>query len=74
MFGKEDTTYNDMRYDSMMQWLLEVREGEDVVNRGGAKLTIEYIEHLNKKIKELEDKNALKDEFLKKMKNKLNEA
>lgn len=70
MFIKEDTTYNDMRYDSMMQWLEEQRDGDDVVNRGGAKLTIEYIEHLNKVIKQLEDKNALKDEFLKQMRNK----
>ncbi len=70
MFFKEDTTYNDMRYDSMMQWLTEVRDGDDVVNRGGAKLTLEYIDHLMKQIKQLEDKNALKDEFLKKMKQK----
>lgn len=35
-------------------------------------MTIEHIEYLNKKIKELEDKNALKDQFLKKIKGKIN--
>lgn len=70
MFIKEDNTYNEMRESSMMQWLNGLLESDDVVNRGGAKLTMEYIESLNKKIKELEDKGALKDDFLKRMKNK----
>lgn len=72
MFSREDNTYNDMIEKSTMQWLEALGEGEDVVNKHGAKLTIEYIEHLNKRIKELEDKNALKDEFLRKLKSKLN--
>ncbi len=67
---KEDNTYNEMREKSMMQWLEQLKDCDDVVNKHGAKLTIEYIAHLNKKIKELEHSNALKDEFLKRMKNK----
>ena len=70
MFIKEDNTYNEMRESSTMQWLNELSESENVVNRGGAKVTLEYIEYLNRKIKELEAKNALKDEFLKKLKHK----
>lgn len=72
MFGREDNTYNDMIKKSTMQWLEELVQGEDIVNKHGAKLTKEYIEHLNNKIKELEDKNRLKDEFLKRLKSKVN--
>lgn len=70
MFVREDNTYNDMIEKSTMQWLKETVEGEDVVNRHGAKLTMEYIEHLKKEIKNLEDKNNLKDEFLRRLKSK----
>lgn len=68
MIIKEDNTYNDIREKSMKQWLNELAESEDIVNRGGARLTLDYLEHLDRKIKELEDKNALKDKYLKKMK------
>ena len=74
MFIKEDNTYQDMIEKSTRQWLQETLESEDVVGRHGAKLTLEYIEHLNKKIEELEDKNALKDEFLRRLKQKKNEG
>lgn len=70
MFIKEDNTYNEMRESSTMQWLNELSESDHVVNRGGAKVTLEYIEYLNRRIKELEAKNALKDEFLKKLRHK----
>lgn len=70
MFVRKDNTYNEMRESSMMQWLNELQEGDDIVNKGGAKLTLEYIDYLNRTIKELESKNALKDEFLRKIKNK----
>lgn len=72
MFIKQDETYNEMRKKSAVQWLTELVEYGDMVNKSGARITIEHIEHLNKKIKELEASNALKDEFLKKMKNKVN--
>ena len=70
MFYKEDNTYKDMRKNSSLQWLKEQAETGDIVNKHGAKLTLEYIESLHDKIKELERKNTLKDEFLKKLKNK----
>ena len=70
MFFKEDTTFQRLREDSMMQWLNDLAKSDDFVNQSGANLTIEYIEYLKEKIKELERKSALKDEFLKKLKAK----
>lgn len=71
---QEDHIYTDMIEKSTMQWLEQVQESGDVVNKHGAKLAVTYIEILNKKIKELESKNALKDEFLKKLKGQLRVA
>ncbi|MBE6024599.1 MAG: hypothetical protein E7231_15705 [Cellulosilyticum sp.] len=71
MFIKDDCTYRQMKQDSTMQWLESLLQSEDVVNRQGAKVTIEHIESLNRKIKELEERNALKDEYLKKLKQKI---
>lgn len=68
MFFQEDNTYNDIRKKSMIQWLQQLETSEDIENRGGAKLTLDYLAHLERKIKELEDKNALKDKYLKKLK------
>ena len=42
MFFKEDTTYNDIREKSLLQWLEEMERHEDVVVRGGVKLCREY--------------------------------
>lgn len=68
MFGREDNTFNELTKNSTMQWLQEQVVSEDIVNKHGAKLTLEYIEQLNRKIQELEAKNNLKDKFLKKLK------
>ena len=70
MFFREDQTYHQMKQDSAIAWLNQLLTSEDVVNRQGAKVTLEHIESLNKRIKELEDKNTLKDEYLRKLKNK----
>lgn len=70
MLIREDNTYNDIREKSMRQWLEEMSASDDLVSRGGAKLTLDYLEHLNRQIKILEEKNALKDKYLKKMKSK----
>lgn len=70
MLIKEDHTYQEMIEKSTLKWLEELQQSEEVVNRHGAKLTLEYIEALHKQIKELEEKNRLKDEFLKRMKSK----
>ncbi|WP_167958382.1 hypothetical protein [Anaerosporobacter faecicola] len=59
-----------MRKNSTMQWLEEVQAGEDLVNKHGAKLTIEYIESLQQEIAKLQDQIVLRDEFLKRLKKK----
>jgi len=68
MFGKEDNTFNDLREKSVAQWLEELSTHEDIVVRGGVKVSREYIESLKKKIELLENKSALKDKYLKKLK------
>lgn len=72
MLIKEDNTFNDMRRNSTLQWLEQLLEGEDIVNKHGAKLTLEYIEYLDKKNNELKEEIALRDEFLRRLKNKQN--
>lgn len=67
MFFREDTTYNDIREKSLMQWLSEMEQHEDIVVRGGIKLNREYIQHLQEKIKKLEQENELKNQYLRKM-------
>lgn len=67
MFFKEDTTYNDIREKSLMQWLEEMEQYEDIAVRGGVKLNREYILHLQDKIKRLEQENELKNQYLKKV-------
>ena len=67
MFFKEDTTYNDIREKSLMQWLDEMEQHDDIAVRGGVKLNREYIQHLQEKIKKLEQENELKNQYLKKM-------
>lgn len=72
MFIKDDNTYNDIREKSVRQWLDEISNHDDVAVRGGVKVTQDYIDYLEKKISRLEEKNTLKDEYLKKMKSKVN--
>ena len=67
MFLKEDTTYNDIREKSLMQWLEEMEQHEDIAVRGGVKLNREYIQYLQDKIKKLEQEKELKNQYLKKM-------
>ena len=64
---QEDNTYNDLRENSIRQWLEDMSRHEDVAVRGGVKVTAEYLE---KQIRQLEEKCALKDDYLKKMKEK----
>ncbi|MDO5517914.1 MAG: hypothetical protein Q4F66_10185 [Clostridium sp.] len=68
MIIKEDNTYNEMKGRTILNWLNGQIEAGDKINSSGAKVTLEYIDYLNRKIKALEDKNALKDEYLKKIK------
>ena len=67
LFGTEDNTYNDIREKSLMQWLDEMENHEDIAVRGGVKLSREYVQHLKDEIKRLEDENELKARYLKKL-------
>ena len=45
---QEDNTYNDLRENSIRQWLEDMSRHEDVAVRGGVKVTAEYLEDLKK--------------------------
>lgn len=67
MFLKEDNTYNDIREKSLLQWLNEMEQHEDVAVRGGVKLCREYMQYLKEKNEKLKEENELKNFYLKKM-------
>ena len=66
----KDNTYNDIRERSLDQWLDQMAEHEDIAVRGGVKLVKDYIEHLKTENERLESEITLRNEYLKKMKNK----
>ncbi len=67
MFIKEDNTYNDIREKSLLQWLEEMEQHEDVAVRGGVRLCREYMQFLKDKNEKLKEENELKNAYLKKM-------
>ena len=67
MLIKEDNTYNDIREKSLIQWLDEMEQHEDIAVRGGVKLCREYMQHLMNKNEKLQQENELKNSYLKKM-------
>ena len=71
MFLKEDKTYSEICKKSMLQWLDEMEQHEDVAVRCGVKLCRDYVAQLEKNIERLEDENELKNSYLKKMSGKL---
>jgi len=66
MFIREDNTYNDIREKSLLQWLVDMEQHEDIAVRGGVKLCREYMQYLKEKNKRLEQENELKNSYLKK--------
>lgn len=72
-FGSEDYTFSQIREKSVQQWLLEMSEHEDIAVRSGVRAATDYIASLKKKIEQLEEKSRLKDEYLKKLKEKSKE-
>ena len=67
MFFKEDNTYNEIREKSLLQWLDEMEQHEDVAVRCGVKLCREYMQYLQEKNERQKQELALKDSYLKKM-------
>ena len=69
MFTRPDNTYNDIREKSLMQWLDEMEQHEDLAVSGGVKLAREYVQYLKDEIKRQEESNQLKIDYMKKLKN-----
>jgi len=72
MFIKDDKTFDALREKSVLKWLEDLKTHSDIEVRGGVEITTEYIEDLKKQIVRLEEKNLLKDKYLKKMKSNSN--
>lgn len=70
MYFTDKSEYNDIREKSLAQWLDEMEKHPDIAVRGGVKLAREYMEYLQNEIKKLKSENALKAEYLKKLKAK----
>ena len=64
----KDNTYNDIRDRSLMQWLDEMAEHEDIAVRGGVILAREYVQYLKDENARLQDEIELRNKYLKKMK------
>ena len=67
MFIKEDTTYNDIREKSLLSWLDEMEQHEDIAVRGGVALCREYVQYLKQKVSQLERENELKNQYMRKI-------
>ena len=67
MFGTPDNTYNDIREKSLLQWLDEMEQHDDVAVRCGVRLARDYMEYLKEENVKLKQECDLKDKYLKKM-------
>lgn len=67
MFGVEDNTYNDIREKSLLQWLEEMEQHEDVAVRCGVRLARDYMEYLKEENEKLRREYDVKDKYLKKL-------
>lgn len=63
----DKSEYQDIREKSLMQWLDEMEQHEDIAVRGGVKLAREYVQSLQKEIENLKSENELKKEYMKKL-------
>lgn len=67
MYFPDKSEYQDIREKSLMQWLDEMEQHEDIAVRGGVKLAREYMQSLQKEIENLKSENELKKEYMKKL-------
>ena len=67
MYFPDKSEYHDIREKSLMQWLDEMEQNEDIAVRGGVKLAREYVQSLQKEIENLKSENELKKEYMKKL-------
>ena len=68
----DDNTYNDIREKSLMQWLDSMENHEDIEVRGGVRLARDYIKYLEVDRERLKEEIAVRNEYLKKMKSRVN--
>lgn len=67
MYFSDKSEYQDIREKSLMQWLDEMEQHEDIAVRGGVKLAREYVQSLQKEIENLKSENELEKEYMKKL-------
>lgn len=67
MYFSDKSEYQDIREKSLMQWLDEMEQHEDIAVRGGVKLAREYVQSLQKEMENLKSENELKKEYMKKL-------
>lgn len=67
MFLQEDNTFHEIRRRSLLQWLDEMEQHEDVAVRGGVRLCREYMQFLMDENEHLKSENQRKNQYLKKM-------
>ena len=70
MFIKEDRSFREIREKSVIQWLDAMSRNDNLEVRGGVRATMDYISGLKQEIAQLEQSNAVKDKYLKKIKMK----
>lgn len=70
MLFQKDTTYNEIREKSLLQWLEQMESHEDVAVRGGVPLVRNYLNSLQKEIETLKQENELKNQYLRKVSRK----
>lgn len=68
MYFTDKSEYNDIREKSLLQWLDEMEQHEDVAVRGGVKLAREYVQYLQDEIERLKQANELKSQYMRKLK------
>ena len=67
----KDNTYNEIREKSLDQWLDEMEMHPDIAVRCGVKLCRDYMQHLADENNKLKAENELKNEYLRKLKERI---
>ena len=70
MYFTDKSEYNDIRKNSLAQWLDDMEKHSGIAVRGGVKLTLEYVQYLQDGIANLKIENEHKAQYLKKLKRK----
>lgn len=67
----KDNTYNEIREKSLDQWLDEMEKHPDIAVRCGVKLCRDYMKYLSDENDKLKAENELKNEYLRKLKERI---